>query len=44
MRLEGGSAPVSLPPTDGPAPQLEPVKVAEVNAELEELKKSIDTL
>ena len=44
VRLEGGSAPVSLPPTDGPAPQLEPVKVAEVNAELEELKKSIDTL
>ncbi|MFZ9228937.1 MAG: PspA/IM30 family protein [Prochlorococcaceae cyanobacterium] len=43
-RLEGGAAAVSLPPANGPAPQLEPVQVAEVDAELEELKRSIDKL
>jgi phage shock protein A len=43
-RLEGGDHPISLPAANGPAPQLEPVKVAEVNAELEELRKSIDKL
>ncbi len=43
-RLEGGDHPISLPLANGPAPQLEPVKVAEVNAELEELRQSIDKL
>ncbi|MBM5797203.1 MAG: PspA/IM30 family protein [Cyanobacteria bacterium M_surface_7_m2_040] len=43
-RLEGGAAAVSLPPAGGPAPQLEPVQVAEVDAELEQLKRSIDKL
>ena len=43
-RLEGGAAAVSLPAASGPAPQLEPVQVAEVDAELEELKRSIDKL
>jgi phage shock protein A len=43
-RLEGGSTPITLPAPNGPAPQLKPVQVAEVNAELEELKKSIDKL
>jgi phage shock protein A len=43
-RLEGGAAAAGLPPADGPAPQLEPVKVAEVDADLEELKRSIDKL
>ena len=43
-RLEGGKTPISLPMEGGPAPQLEPVKVAEVNAELEELRQSIDKL
>ncbi|MEB3235216.1 MAG: PspA/IM30 family protein [Cyanobacteriota bacterium] len=42
-RLEGGAA-ASLPAAHGPAPQLEAVKVAEVDAELEELKRSIDKL
>jgi phage shock protein A len=35
---------VSLPAPDQPMPQLEPVKVAEVDADLEELKRSIDKL
>jgi phage shock protein A len=43
-RLSGGSSPIQLPAPDSPLPQLEPVKVAEVNAELEELKRSIDKL
>jgi phage shock protein A len=43
-RLSGGSTPIQLPAPDAPMPQLEPVKVAEVNAELEELKRSIDKL
>jgi phage shock protein A len=43
-RLEGGAHPIALPAENGPVPQLEPVKVAEVNAELEELKRSIDKL
>jgi phage shock protein A len=43
-RMSGGATPIQLPAPDGPLPQLEPVKVAEVNAELEELKRSIDKL
>jgi len=43
-RLSGGTTPIQLPAPDGPMPRLEPVKVAEVNAELEELKRSIDKL
>ena len=43
-RLDGGPNPIQLPAPDAPLPQLEPVQVAEVNAELEELKKSIDKL
>ena len=43
-RLSGGATPIQLPAPDAPMPQLEPVKVAEVNAELEELKRSIDKL
>jgi phage shock protein A len=43
-RLEGGAHPIALPVENGPVPQLEPVKVAEVDAELEELKRSIDKL
>ncbi|MFN9546540.1 MAG: PspA/IM30 family protein [Cyanobacteriota bacterium] len=44
QRLEGGPNPIQLPATGGPAPQLEPVKAAEVDAELQELKRSIDKL
>jgi phage shock protein A len=43
-RLEGGKTPIALPADNAPAPQLEPVKVAEVDAELEELRRSIDRL
>ncbi|MFU8886040.1 MAG: PspA/IM30 family protein [Cyanobacteriota bacterium] len=43
-QLPGNPEPIALPADDGPAPQLEPVKVAEVDAELEALKRSIDTL
>ena len=43
-RLSGAPAPVALPAPEGPLPQLEPVKVAEVDADLEELKRSIDKL
>jgi phage shock protein A len=43
-RMEGGSTPISLPAANGPVPQLEPVQVAEVDAELEQLKRSIDKL
>ena len=42
-RLAGGT-PVSLPLGSSAAPQLEPVKVSEVDPELEELKRSIDKL
>jgi phage shock protein A len=44
QRLEGGQTPIQLPAANGPAPQLEPVKAAEVDAELLELKRSIDKL
>jgi phage shock protein A len=43
-QLEPNQEPIALPAEDGPAPQLEPVQVAEVDAELEELKRSIDQL
>jgi len=43
-RLEGGANPIQLPAPNGPVPQLQPVQQQEVNAELEELKKSIDKL
>ena len=43
-RLQGGAASAALPAANGPAPQLQPVQVAEVDAELEELKRSIDKL
>ncbi|MBE9152695.1 PspA/IM30 family protein [Cyanobium sp. LEGE 06143] len=45
-RLSGaaGPEPVALPKDSDPVPQLEPVKVAQVDAELEELKRSIDKL
>jgi phage shock protein A len=43
-RLEGGETPIALPAENAPLPQLEPVQVAEVNAELEELRHSIDKL
>ena len=43
-RLSGAPSPVSLPAADGPLPKLEPVKVAEVDSELEALKRSIDKL
>jgi len=44
QQLEGGSNPIQLPQANGPVPQLEPVKAAEVDAELLELKRSIDKL
>jgi phage shock protein A len=43
-KLAGGSTPGALPAPDQPMPQLEAVKVAEVDADLEELKRSIDKL
>lgn len=43
-RMEGGSNPISLPAANGAVPQLQPVQVAEVDAELEQLKRSIDKL
>jgi len=43
-RLDGGANPIALPADNAPLPQLEPVKVAEVDAELEQLKRSIDKL
>ena len=43
-RMSGAPAPTALPAPDGPLPQLEPVKVAEVDADLEQLKRSIDKL
>jgi phage shock protein A len=44
QRMEGGASPIQLPAANGPAPLLEPVKAAEVDAELEELRRSIDKL
>ena len=44
QRLEGGPTPVALPAEDGPAPQLEAAKVAEVDSDLEDLRRSIDRL
>jgi phage shock protein A len=44
QRLDGGANPIQLPAVNGPAPQLEPVKAAEVDEELLELKRSIDKL
>jgi phage shock protein A len=44
QRMEGGANPIQLPTANGPVPQLEPVKAAEVDAELRELKRSIDKL
>ena len=43
-RLDGGANPIALPADNAPLPRLEPVKVAEVDAELEQLKRSIDKL
>jgi len=43
-RMEGGAQPVALPKEGGPVPQLEPAKAAEVDAELEALRRSIDKL
>ncbi len=43
-RLEGGPAATPLLAADSPTTLLEPVKAAEVDAELEELKRSIDKL
>jgi phage shock protein A len=42
--LEGAPEPIALPAEGGPAPQLQPAQVAQVDAELEELKRSIDKL
>ncbi|MCU0529801.1 MAG: PspA/IM30 family protein [Cyanobium sp. Prado107] len=36
--------PIALPAEDAPVPRLEPAQVAEVDAELQELKRSIDQL
>jgi len=44
QRLEGGPTPVALPAEDGPVPQLEAAKVAEVDSDLEDLRRSIDRL
>ena len=44
QRLSGAPAGTALPGTSAATPQLEPVKVTEVDAELEELKRSIDKL
>lgn len=43
-RLSGAPAPVALPAADVPLPKLEAVQVAEVDNELEALKRSIDKL
>ena len=43
-RLSGAPAPVALPAADIPLPKLEAVQVAEVDNELEALKRSIDKL
>ena len=43
-RIAGGATPTALPAADGAPPKLEPVQVAEVDAELEDLRRSIDKL
>jgi phage shock protein A len=43
-RLSGNPEPIALPAEGAPAPQLQPVQAAEVDAELEQLKRSIDKL
>ncbi|CAK6700370.1 PspA/IM30 family protein [Synechococcus sp. CBW1107] len=43
-RLEGGAAAEPLLPVSAEPPKLEPVQAAQVDAELEELKRSIDKL
>ena len=43
-RMEGGAQPIALPRDGGPVPQLEPAKAAEVDEELEALRRSIDKL
>lgn len=43
-RLEGGAASEQLLPVNAETPKLEPVQAAQVDAELEELKRSIDKL
>jgi phage shock protein A len=44
-RMEGGASAAALPPDDAAdAPRLEPARAAAVDAELEELKRSIDKL
>ncbi len=43
-RLEGGAAAEPLLPVSAETPKLEPVQEAQVDAELEELKRSIDKL
>jgi phage shock protein A len=43
-QLEGGKTPIALPAENAPVAQLEPAKAAEVDAELEALRRSIDKL
>ena len=43
-QLEGGKPQIALPAENGPVAQLEPAKAAEVDAELEQLRRSIDKL
>jgi phage shock protein A len=43
-KLQGTPAPTALPAPEAPMPKLEPVKPAVVDAELEDLKRSIDKL
>jgi phage shock protein A len=43
-RLEGGASAEPLLPVSAEAPKLEPAQAAQVDAELEELKRSIDKL
>ncbi len=42
-RMEGGATPIALP-AENAVPKLQPVQVAEVDAELEQLRRSIDKL
>jgi phage shock protein A len=42
-RMEGGPTPIALP-AENAVPKLQPVQVAEVDAELEQLRRSIDKL
>ena len=41
-QLAGGPEAVALPAGEGKAAEMQPVKVEEVDADLEELKRSID--